>query len=100
MLLKQTGILTCAIDENEQENLGLLLSDIFYEYKKTCVSVEHNPKGIQGDNFSYSHEYAYFCIPCNSKIKNEIIDLEYKELMKTGRNLKGIQLKIVFILFM
>lgn len=27
--LSQRGILTCAIDENEQENLGLLLSNIF-----------------------------------------------------------------------
>ena len=60
--LSERGILSCAIDENEQENLGLLLSDIFYEYEKTCVSVEHNPKGIQGDNFSYSNEFAYFLI--------------------------------------
>ena len=83
--LSKRGILTCAIDENEQENLGLLLSDIFSEYEKTCVSVEHNPKGIQGDNFSYSNEFAYFLIPNNAQIQNEIIDLEYKELMKTGK---------------
>lgn len=83
--LSKRGILTCAIDENEQENLGLLLNDIFSEYEKTCVSVEHNPKGIQGDNFSYSNEFAYFLIPNNTQIQNEIIDLEYKELMKTGK---------------
>ena len=65
--LSDRGILSCAIDENEQENLGLLLSDIFYEYEKTCVSVVHNHGGIQGDNFSYSHEYAYFLYP---QIKN------------------------------
>lgn len=65
--LSERGILSCAIDENEQENLGLLLSDIFYEYEKTCVSVVHNHGGIQGDNFSYSHEYAYFLYP---QIKN------------------------------
>lgn len=67
--LSKRGILTCAIDENEQENLGLLLSDIFSEYEKTCVSVVHNPSGIQGDNFSYSNEFAYFIYP---NIKNII----------------------------
>ena len=67
--LNKRGILTCAIDENEQENLGLLLSDIFSEYEKTCVSVVHNPSGIQGDNFSYSNEFAYFIYP---NIKNII----------------------------
>ncbi|MCI7047797.1 site-specific DNA-methyltransferase [Helicobacter sp.] len=83
--LSDRGILSCAIDENEQENLGLLLSDIFYEYEKTCVSVEHNPKGIQGDNFSYSNEFAYFLIPNGTEIHNKIIEIQYKELMKTGR---------------
>ena len=83
--LSDRGILTCAIDENEQENLGLLLSDIFYNYEKTCVSIEHNPKGIQGDNFSYSNEFAYFLIPDDTEIQNEMIEMQYKELMKTGK---------------
>lgn len=61
--LSQRGILTCAIDENEQENLGLLLSDIFYEYEKTCVSVRHNPKGIQGGFIAQNNEFAYFLSP-------------------------------------
>ena len=61
--LSQRGILTCAIDENEQENLGLLLSDIFYEYEKTCVSVMHNPKGIQGGFIAQNNEFAYFLSP-------------------------------------
>jgi adenine-specific DNA-methyltransferase len=55
------GILTIAIDENEQEKLGLLLSSIFDEtYQKVCVAVIHNPGGIQGNNFSYTNEFAYF----------------------------------------
>jgi adenine-specific DNA-methyltransferase len=52
-----------AIDENEQENLGHVLSKIFPEKEKTCVSVIHNPGGIQGNNFSYTHEFAYFLFP-------------------------------------
>ncbi|MGB4413146.1 MAG: hypothetical protein WBI47_10790, partial [Atribacterales bacterium] len=34
-----------AIDENEQERLGWLLSSIFSEYTKVCVTVIHNKKG-------------------------------------------------------
>lgn len=62
-LLKAKGILICAVDENEQERLGLLLEDIFPSQQKTCVTIIHNPGGIQGNNFSYCHEYAYFVFP-------------------------------------
>jgi len=61
LLNSENGIFTIAIDENEQEKLGILLSSIFDEtYQKVCVSVIHNPGGIQGNNFSYTHEFAYF----------------------------------------
>ena len=74
--LTKKGILTCAIDENEQENLGLLLSSIFYEYEKTCISVKHNTKGIQGGFIAQNNEFAYFISPPkivsnNKKIKKE-----------------------------
>jgi len=59
-LLEDKGVFICAIDENEQERLGLLLNHIFPASEKTCVSIVHNPRGIQGENFSYCHEYAYF----------------------------------------
>ncbi|MEK0337288.1 MAG: site-specific DNA-methyltransferase, partial [Nitrosopumilus sp.] len=62
-LLKPTGVLICAIDENEQERIGLLLEELFPSHEKTCVTIIHNPGGIQGDNFSYCHEYAYFIFP-------------------------------------
>ena len=62
-LLKSTGVLICAIDENEQERTGLLLEELFPSYKRTCITIIHNPGGIQGDNFSYCHEYAYFVFP-------------------------------------
>jgi adenine-specific DNA-methyltransferase len=52
-----------AIDENEQEALGHLLSLVFPNHEKVCVAVVHNKKGIQGDYFSYNHDYAFFCIP-------------------------------------
>lgn len=60
-LNKENGILVVAIDENEQENLGKLL-DLYFDdtYSKNCISLIHNPGGIQGNNFSYTHEFAYF----------------------------------------
>ena len=52
-----------AIDENEQEVLGQILSMIFPDHAKICTAVVHNKKGIQGAYFSYNHDYAFFCIP-------------------------------------
>jgi adenine-specific DNA-methyltransferase len=62
-LLTDDGILVCAIDHNEQENLGVLLRELFGNKEVVCVTIIHNPGGIQGDNFSYNHEYAYFVFP-------------------------------------
>jgi adenine-specific DNA-methyltransferase len=67
-LLKRNGVLICAIDENEQAALGLLLEDLFPKYKRVCVTIIHNPRGIQGKNFSYCHEYAYFVYPDDGKV--------------------------------
>ena len=62
-LMRDSAILTIAIDENEMERLGFLLDGLFPLHSKTCVSVIHNPGGIQGDNFSYNNEFAYFVYP-------------------------------------
>lgn len=62
-LLKKKGVLICTIDENEQAALGLLLEDLFPKYKIDCITIVHNPRGVQGKNFSYCHEYAYFIFP-------------------------------------
>jgi adenine-specific DNA-methyltransferase len=61
--LKANGVLVVAIDESEQEKLGLLLKSLFPDNAHTCITVVHNPSGQQGDNFSYTHEYAYFVYP-------------------------------------
>lgn len=62
-LLKKSGVLVCTIDENELATLGLLLQEIFPSYQITCVTIVHNPAGIQGANFSYCNEFAYFVYP-------------------------------------
>ena len=77
-LLSIDGVLVCSIDENEQASLLLILKEIFCEtsYDHVCVSVVHNPRGIQGINFSYTHEYAIFVIPKNipNIINNQSLD--------------------------
>jgi adenine-specific DNA-methyltransferase len=79
-LLKEDGVLVCAIDENECAHLGVLLEEIFTDHEIHCITIVHNPRGIQGRNFSYTHEYAYFVFKNNlkvigsRKIKQEDID--------------------------
>lgn len=71
-LLTEKGVLICAIDENESAALRLLLDEIFgtnYEY--ACITIIHNPRGIQGKNFSVTNEFAYFVIPKGDKIIGE-----------------------------
>ena len=67
-LLTTDGVLIVAIDENEQANLAVLLKEIFSEYEIHCITIVHNPRGVQGTNFSYVHEYALFVIPRGKKV--------------------------------
>jgi len=73
-LLKEDGVLVVAIDENEHATLTLLLKEkeLFYGHDITSVSVVHNPRGVQGDNFSFTHEYAVFVTPAGKKILSRV----------------------------
>ncbi len=62
-LLKEDGVLVMAIDENESSHIGVLLEEKFREYEIHKVTVVHNPRGIQGTNFSYTNEFLYFVFP-------------------------------------
>ena len=68
-LLKEEGVLVCAIDENEVATLMMMLKELFLEdrYDHTLVTVVHNPRGQQGTNFSYTNEYAIFIYPKGMK---------------------------------
>ncbi|MCX5810814.1 MAG: DNA methyltransferase [Proteobacteria bacterium] len=61
--LRTDGVQVIAVDETEQEVLGRIVTQNFPQYEKTCISIVHNPSGQQGDNFSYTHEFAYFIYP-------------------------------------
>lgn len=59
-MLASKGAMVTAIDENESANLQALLRTQFPLFHHDCITVMHNPAGVQGDNFSYCHEYAIF----------------------------------------
>jgi len=86
-LLKNDGVLICAIDENEVNRLGLLLEEIFPEKELVTVVIEHNPKGSPTRNFTYTHEYALFVIPRGiSAIGKDPTDKEdTRNLRRAGR---------------
>ncbi len=85
-LLKKDGVLICAIDDNEQAHLSTLLEEIFQAFEQHTITVVHNPKGVQGTNFSYTHEYAIFVIP---KYKKIIIDKDLAEEEMYVSNLRN-----------
>jgi len=83
-LLKNDGVLICAIDDNEFYHLGCLLEDIFNNWEIHCITIVHNPRGIQGNNFSYTHEYAYFVFRkglkvIGSKQREEVLEEELRD---------------------
>src|SRR3989339_2284133 len=67
-LLTDDGVLICTIDHNELPALGLLLQEIFPDREVTCVTIIHNPSGVQGKNFSHNNEFAYFVHKDNKKV--------------------------------
>ncbi len=87
-LLKQNGVLICAIDENELSHLGVFLEEIFFSKEIHLVTIVHNPRGVQGKNFSYTNEFAFFVLPKgekvigNRKIKEE--DIDWRNLRDNG----------------
>ncbi|WP_251126463.1 MULTISPECIES: DNA methyltransferase [unclassified Exiguobacterium] len=68
MLKRENGVLIIAIDENEVSYLGVLLDEIYTDYEKHLITVVHNPRGVQGTNFSYTNEFMYFVFPKGKKI--------------------------------
>jgi len=87
-LLTKDGAMIIAIDDNEQTYLGVLIDELFKDYENHCITIVHNPRGVQGTNFSYTHEYAFFIFPKGTKtIKNKKIseeDIKIRGLRDNG----------------
>jgi len=92
-LLTSDGVLIVAIDDNEVFYLGVMLEELFgQDYETHCITIVHNPRGVQGTNFSYVHEYAFFVFPRGQKIVgNKKIngdDVEWSPLRNWGSESK------------
>ena len=87
-LLKEDGAYIIAIDENELHYLGVLLDEVFENFENHCITIVHNPRGVQGTNFSYTNEYAFFVFPKGKKIiGNRVIpenEIEFSNLRNWG----------------
>lgn len=62
-LISEDAGIVIAIDKYEQNGLERLLKQNFSNYKVTNIPVEHNKKGVQGDGFSFTNEFAVFAVP-------------------------------------
>jgi adenine specific DNA methylase Mod len=83
-LLSNDGVLECAIDKQEQESLGKLLSQKYPDKEKVCISIVHNPRGVQGDDFAYTNEYTYCLFNKKSLNKLPRPDVENRNLRDNG----------------
>jgi len=88
LLSATDGALVIAIDKNEENGVSRLVSEIFPANDNVLVTVEHNRKGVQGDHFSYTNEYAIFSIPKSRGDLNQVArdecDYEYSNLRNWG----------------
>lgn len=68
--LNNSGILTVAIDDTELIPLSLILDEIYLEYERNTIVVNHHPAGagLEGTNISPTHEYSIFMIPNGKKL--------------------------------
>jgi len=85
-LMCERGIHIVAIDEVEEYRLAFLLEDLFPRHQQTAVSVVHNPSGQQGDNFSYTNDFAIFSYP----EKGRSIGMEVREDSSDIRNFRDV----------
>ncbi len=80
---------TVAIDDAEMVELSFLLSEIYFDYRNTKVTVVHNPKGSITKDFNRVHEYAMFLTPSEkSKIIERSLSLNDtpRKLRRWGEN--------------
>jgi len=65
-LLTDVFVYITAIDEVENARLKLMYDNIFSDCEDSCISIVHNPTGQQGNNFSFTHDFAHFIYPRNT----------------------------------
>lgn len=88
LLLSEQSATIIAIDKYEHHHLFNLCTQNYTHHDIVSIAIEHNKKGVQGDHFSFSNEYAIFCISNGIKYLNEKIrpseEWEYSQLRNWG----------------
>lgn len=89
-LLKNDGVLVITIDENELHNVIAVCEDVYPKgvFDIDVIAIVHNPRGVQGRNFSYTHEYAVIVYRKDTKViadrKIEDADVDWAPLRNWG----------------
>lgn len=88
-LLKEDGVLITAIDYHELATLKLLIDDLFGDsYTTNIVSIVHNPRGVQGKNFSNTNEFALFTYKKGLEVISNMLisddDIDWRDLRDNG----------------
>lgn len=86
--MESNAVLVAAIDENEEVTLRQTLTIVRPNAETHSIAVVHNPRGVQGDNFSYCHELAIFSLEKKSKVIGRLPvpteDWEFSNLRNWG----------------
>lgn len=95
LLNPEDGVLIVAIDDYEFAHLTVLLEELFSEYDRNTIVVNHHPQGGSADNVARTHEYAIFVTPKGKKVifGNKSEDIEDKwSLMRGGTNERNLRI--------
>ncbi len=70
IFLAEDGSQIVAIDDTEFLVLNQILEQLFLEYDRNVIVVNHHPAGagLEGTNVSETHEYAVFITPSGKKV--------------------------------
>lgn len=78
-LLKETGIIICAIDDYEFAGLKLLFDKIFGEANRLgTLVVMHNPRGRNDDKF-FASQHEYVLVYAKNSLMAKVHDFELTE---------------------
>jgi len=86
-LLKDNACYSIAIDDLELSNLCSIVDDVFIEYDRNMVVVNHHPQGGMSHNISRTHEYMLMMTPKGLDVlqgKKKETSVEYRSYMLSG----------------
>ena len=86
-LLEKNHPLAIAIDDYNLVKLGELLDQLFTNFSREAVVVNHHPQGSGGKNISRTHEYMFYLIPEEKDIlRGDLKDgnIEFRSFMLSG----------------